>query len=278
MWVAEMMACRFVSRASKCLIYLILMLEVLLLPASASSATNRSSAKQDQPHALGSLSRVGDVYVNDALLSAAESTIFLGDKLRTGENGVASFTVSGRGTLKLSPNTFVVFAGADQYVADLRSGTIVVSSFSGPSGLAVRVGDYIVVPAVQDVQTSTKVERTVPGAANIACLEGSVSVISAQGAAGVLLQAGQSSAISASGELNPKAGEAAVAAEPPPAPEAPGLGQPQPGPAPPATTSNQRKSRKGWIILGLAAAGGVGIAAAAAGGGGSHQPVSPASP
>jgi len=267
------------SRFSPAVGICVILILPLLCPFAAfgSPPTAKSKKQQEQPQALGSLSKVGDVYVNDAQLSVDESTIFAGDRLRTGENGVASFTVSGRGTLKFSPNTFVVFAGVDQYVADLRSGTLVVSSFSGPSGLAVRAGNYIVVPAVQDVQTTTKIERSVPGAANIACLEGSVSVITSEGAAGVLLQAGQSSSISASGELKPASGETAVAAANTPTLEPTEPNPPEPNPAPPAATSNPQKSHKGWIILGLAAAGGVGVAAAAAGGG-NHQSVSPSSP
>jgi hypothetical protein len=254
--------------------FLALFLQFLCLPSPALS----HPPKQDQPpQALGSLSKIGEVYVNDQPIRAAESTIFAGDKLRTGENGVASFTASGRGTLKFSPNSFTVFSGTDQYVADLRSGTVLVSSFSGPSGLALRAGDYIVVPAVQEQQTTAKVDRSVAGAASVSCLEGSVSVISLQGAAGLLLQAGQSSAISTSGQLNPESSEPPPVAPPVAPPESP---TPQPGARTSPTTnpSPQQKSRKGWIILGLAGGGAAIIAAAAASGGGGHSPVSPSSP
>lgn len=249
-----------------------MLLAVVLLFRLPAVARAHSTNQDQPPQPLGSLSKIGEVYVNDVPVASPESTIFTGDKVRTGENGVASFTVSGRGTLKFSPNTFAVFAGAEQYVADLRSGTVVVSSFSGPSGLALRVGDFIVVPAVQEQQTTVKVERSLAGAASVSCLEGSVSVISRQGAAGLLLQAGQSSSISTSGQLNPESS----------APESPSPTQPQPGAPtptpPPANPPQQQKSRKGWIILGLAGAGVAGIAAAAAGGGGGHTPVSPSSP
>lgn len=269
---------RIRNARSYCSAFIVLILQFLWLPSLAWP----HSPKQDQPpQALGSLSKIGEVYINDLPVTAAESTIFTGDKLRTGENGVGSFAASGRGTLKFSPNTFAVFAGTEQYVADLRSGTAVVSSFSGPSGLALRVGDYIVVPAVQEQQTTVKVERSVAGAASVSCLEGSVSVISRQGAAGLLLQAGQSSTISMSGQLNPESPEASpepAAAGPPVAP--PESPTPQPGPSAPTTTNPppRQKSRKGWIILGLAGAGVAVIAGAAAGSGGGHPPVSPSSP
>jgi hypothetical protein len=271
---------RIVSNGS---VFLAVLVHFLGLPCSAFA---HFSKQEHSVQPLGSFSKIGEVYINDLPVTVAESTIFVGDKLRTGENGVASFAVSGRGTLKFSPNTFAVFGGAEQYIADLKSGTVVMSSFSGPSGLAVRVGDFIVVPAVQEQQTTAKIERAIAGTASVSCLEGSVSVISLQGAAGVLLQAGQSSTMSATGQLNPES-EGPPAAAPTPPPETPVPTQPGPEPpTPPATTNPptttnpppQQKSHKGWIILGLAGAGVAGIAAAAAGGGGGHQPVSPSSP
>jgi hypothetical protein len=259
---------------------LFLLFLVAIFLSTSISARGAASIQDQPPQALGSLSKVGEVYVNDIPVTAAESTIFNGDKLRTGDDGVASFAVSGRGTLKFSPNTFVVFADSDQYVADLRSGTVVMSSFSGPSGLAVRVGDFIVVPAVQEQQTTGKIERAVAGDAGITCLEGSMSVVSLHGAAGLFLQAGQTSAISESGRLGTESA-GARSTNPPEAknPEPPKPAEPQPGPTTaPNSTTSQNKSHKGWIILGLAGAGVAGIAAAAAGGGGGHQPISPSAP
>ena len=253
---------------------------VVLSLFSSSAYSNTRKSKQDQPpQALGSLSKIGEVYVNDQPIAAGESTIFNGDKLRTGSDGVASFTVSGRGTLKFSPNTFVVFAGTEQYTADLRSGTVVVSSFSGPSGLTVRVGDFVVLPAVQEQQTTAKIDRALAGDASITCLEGGVSVVSLQGAAGLLLQAGQSSTISTAGQLNQEPSGAPTEAPVPGTPQPSEPTQPQPGPTglPPATTT-AAKSHKGWIILGLAGAGVAGIAAVASSSGGGHQPISPSAP
>src|SRR5271163_4808093 len=49
---------------------------------------------------LGSLTSVGEVFVNDSL-GPAEVTIFSGDKVRTGESGSATFNMSGKGSLKI---------------------------------------------------------------------------------------------------------------------------------------------------------------------------------
>ena len=237
-------------------------LQFLLVP---SLTTAHTVTQEQQGQSLGSLTRVGEVYIND-LPAAMESTIFVGDKVRTEENAVASFTASGKGTLKIAPHSVVVFAGATQYLAELKSGTVVMSSFSGPSGFTLRVGDYVVVPAVQEQQTTAKVESFLDGSFPISCLEGSISVISLQGGSGLFLQPGQSGTISHTGQLISN----------PPSPGPPETSQPTHQPAPPVV---RQGSRKGWIILGLAGAGAAAIAAAAsAAGGGGHQPVSPSSP
>jgi hypothetical protein len=216
-----------------------------------------------QPQPLGSLSTTGEAYVNDQP-APPESTIFAGDKLKTGD-GIASFTASGKGTLKIPPHSSLVFSGIGQYVAELKSGTVVVSSFAGPSGFTLRAGDFVVVPAVQEQQTTAKVEALPDGSFPISCLEGSVSVVSLQGGSGQFLQTGQSIAVSSTGQLiaNP----------------APSVADQTPAKATqPQSTTKHQGNRKGWIILGLAGGGAAIAAAAAAAGGGGHQPVSPSSP
>ena len=237
-----------------------------------------AAVQEQQPQPLGSLSKVGDVYVND-LPAPAESTIFMGDKLRTGEDGVASFTASGKGTLKFSPNSLAVFTGTGQYVAELRSGTAVLSSLAGPAGFSLRVGDFVVVPAVQEQQTTARVEKAPDGGASVVCLEGSASVLSLQGvlsfqgASGFLLQAGQSVGISRTGQLTPNPASPSPAE--PSEPTQPQPPEPSIQPTPPVT---RKGSHKGWIILGTAGGAAAIIAAAAAASGGGHQPVSPSSP
>jgi hypothetical protein len=246
-------------------------LPVLAIPSvtdgRAATQTQQAQAQQpqtEQPQPLGSLSTTGEAYVNDQP-APTESTIFVGDKLRTGE-GLASFTASGRGSLKLAPHSSVVFAGAEQYMAELKTGIVVVSSFTGPSGFTVRAGDFVVVPAVQEQQTTAKIESLPDGSFPVSCLEGSVSVVSLQGGSGQFLQAGQSLAVSSTGEL--------IARPPSAAAEAP-TGTPEAQPTPPV---KRQGSHKGWLILGLAGGGAAVAAVAAAASGGGHQPVSPSSP
>jgi hypothetical protein len=232
-----------------------LVLQLVLFPALA---RGRAASQEQQRQPLGSLTALGDVYVNDSH-PPGESTIFSGDTLRTSQTGSATFTTSGKGSLKVSPESQLAFPGNPQYVAELKSGTVVMTSLSGPSGINLRAGDFAVVAVTQGEESTSKIEKAPDGSFLISCLQGSVGVIPLQGANGLFLQAGQSVRISPQGEL------AAVEQQATAPPE----------PAKPAGV--QKKSNTGWIILAVAGGGGAAAAAAAAGhGGGSSPPVSPA--
>jgi hypothetical protein len=154
-----------------------------------------------------------------------------------------------------------VFSGNLQLVAELKSGTVVMSSLSGPSGINLRAGNFVVVAVTQGDQSTSKIETAADGSFLVTCVEGSVGVLPLEGPNGLFLQVGQSVSISAQGELS-----AANAPVPPPSTP------PQPTP-----TSAQKKSYTGWIILGAAGAGGAGAVAALAGHK-SSPPISPATP
>ena len=229
-------------------------LQLLMLP----SADARSISQEQQREPLGSLSTVGEVYVNGSR-APAESTAFTGDNILTAAGGVATFTTSGNGSIKISPLSQVVAAGETGYVAELKLGTVVMSSSSGPSGVTLRAGNFVAVPTVRDQQTSASIERKADGSFVVSCLEGSVGVLPLQGGNGLFLQVGQSVIVTASGELVTPEKPATV-------PEAT---------VPPVAKA--KKSYTGWIILAAAGAGGVGAAAALAGHKGG-QSVSPSDP
>jgi hypothetical protein len=236
----------------------ILALQFALLPALA---YGRATSQDQQKQALGSLSSVGEVYVNDAP-APAESTIFSGDTLRTGEVGTATFVTSGKGSFKITSRSQIMFAGTLQFVAELKSGTVVMSSLSGPSGINLRAGNFVVVAVTQGDQSTSKIESVADGSFLVTCVEGSVGVLPLEGPNGLFLQVGQSVSITTQGELS------AANAPVPPRPSTP------PQPTPPTA---QKKSYTGWIILAAAGAGGAGAVAALAGHKGS-PPISPATP
>ena len=236
---------------------LFLALQFVLFPALT---YGRATSQDQQKQALGSLSSVGEVYVNDAL-APAESTIFSGDTLRTGVAGTATFVTSGKGSFKITSRSQIVFAGTLQFVAELKSGTVVMSSLSGPSGINLRAGNFVVVAVTQGDQSTSKIESAADGSFLVTCVEGSVGVLPLGGPNGLFLQVGQSVTITAQGELS-----AANAPVPPPSTS--------PQPTPPTA---QKKSYAGWIILAAAGAGGAGAVAALAGHKGS-PPISPATP
>src|SRR5215469_7596415 len=84
---------------------------VLFLLSALSYGQKSSQEGPKEP--LGSLSSVGEVYVNDSPVPA-ESTIFPGDRIRTGATGVAIFTMGGSGTVKIAPQSQVLSSGSHQ--------------------------------------------------------------------------------------------------------------------------------------------------------------------
>jgi hypothetical protein len=239
------------------LIYLIA-LQLVLFPALAHAG---SQEQVKQP--LGSLSAVGQVYVGNSVVPD-ESTIFTGDILRTDPMATATFTVSGKGSFAIASSSQLVFAGVQQYVAELKSGIVVMSSESGTSGINLRTGNYVVVAVNREEHSTAKIESAADGSFLISCSEGSIGIVPLQGPPnGIFLQPGQSVTISPQGELSSPT--ATAASTPTPAPS---------NPNPPSATKNNHTA---LIILGVAGGAGAIAAAALAGHGGSST-VSPSSP
>jgi len=237
------------KRRSGSLIVPLCFLDLFILLLHSTSGYAHAVPQEQQKESLGSLSSIGEVYVNDSA-APVESTIFSGDRLRTGESGTATFTVSGKGTLKVLPRSEVVFPGNYQFTAELKNGTVVLSSVSGPRGIALRVEKFVLVSSIREQSATTKIEGAANGSFLVASLEGSVGVLTVEGKSGQFLQAGQS--------VNISAGEIIL-------------------PVSPATKTAGHSLHSGWLYLGLAGA----AAAAGAAGlvrGGGRQPISPSGP
>jgi hypothetical protein len=212
--------------------------------------------KEREP--LGSLTSIGEVYVNDSL-APAEITIFSGDRVRIGESGSATFNMSGKGSLKLSPRSQVRFTGKYEYTAELEAGAVVMNSVSGPNGFTLRIGNDVVVPSFKERTALASIDRAPDGSFLVTCSDGAVGVLPLQGTSGQFLQVGQSVSVAPNGELFPVLRQDAMAGK---------------------TTSAVRAakvSHTGWVYLGLAGAGAAGAAAALSHGGG-KQSISPSSP
>lgn len=223
-------------------------LQLVLFPALA-EARPGSRAQDKEP--LGSLSSVGQVYVGNSVVSS-ESTIFAGDALRTDAMATATFTVSGKGSYEIASRSQLAFVGSQQYIAELKSGIVVMSSVSGTSGINLRIGNFIVVAVTQGEQSTSKIESVSDGSFLISCSEGSVGIVPLEGAPnGIFLQTGQSATISPQGELS--------------APTATVASSTVSDTAQPPKSPTVRNSHTGWIILGVAAGGGAAAAAALAG-------------
>ena len=239
-----------------------------LLLASIPSE-GRAFPQDQQRQALGSLTIAGDVFVN-SLPVFGETTVFSGDTVRTGMTGTATFTMSGKGSVKLSPQSELIFPASPDYLAQLNSGTVVMNSFAGSTDVTLKAGNFVVGPVIQVEQSASKIERMPDGAFLVSCLDGSVGLLPLQGATGSVLQAGQSLAISSQGQLG---AVEATSSLPPPAPSTPSA----PPAAPPAAPTASHSDR-GWIILGIAGAGAAGIGITVAERGSGNKALSPSSP
>ena len=182
--------------------------------------------QQEQPREpLGSLTVAGEVYVNDNQ-APRESTIFSGDRVRTFEAGAASFAMSGKGTLKIAPQSEVLFPGNYQFTAELEAGTIVLNTVAGPNGLSVRIGNDVVVSYSQKERATIQVTLAPNGSVFVSCVEGSAAVLTLEGQVGQFLQAGQSVNFAGSSFLSSSPGKES------------GSG-----------------AHSGWVLVGLAGAG-----------------------
>jgi hypothetical protein len=185
----------------------------------------------------------------------SESTVFAGDKLRTGESGAATFTIGGRGSLKIAPNTRLSFVDDPRYVVTLEQGTVVLTVFGEAAKFEARTGDFVVIPGPEAPEAISQIERSADGSSRILCKTGAVGVVALETAEGVFLRPDQYVSISAEGRLQ-------------------GVNTPSttPGVNPASTTpgaptpSGVKKSHTGWIILGVAGGGGAAAAAVLASG------------
>src|SRR5882762_5125863 len=172
---------------------------IVLLPAWG-RAQVLPQEKEREP--LGSLTSIGEAYVNDSP-APAEITIFSGDRVRTGESGSATFNMSGKGSLKLSPRSQVLFSGKYEYTAELEAGAVFMNSVSGPNGLTLRIGNDVVVPSIKERSALAAIDRAPDGSFLVACSDGAVGVLALRGSLGQFLQVGQSVSVAPNGELFP---------------------------------------------------------------------------
>ncbi len=247
------------SHLTFCFIHALALQLVMFLMLADARPASRPQDKQP----LGSLSSIGTVYVGDSV-APASSTIFSGDTLRLGDAATATFTISGRGSFEIASRSQLGFTGGQQYVAELKSGTVVMSSSSGASGITLRIGNHVVLAVTQGEQSTAKIDSAVDGSFVIGCTQGSVGIVPLDGSPnGIFLQVGQSVSLSPQGELSaPRAAVASTATTSPTQPSA----------------SARKSSHTGLIILGAAGAAGVVGAAVALASKGHGQTVSPSAP
>ena len=215
----------------------------LLFPAPGQSQVTPQE-KTREP--LGSLSSAGEVYLNDAA-APVEITIFSGDRVRVGAAGSATFSMTGKGLLKISPSSQVLFAGKYEYTAELEAGAVVMNSVSGPHGFTLRIGNDVVVAPSKEHTAAASIDKAADGSFLVTCSEGPVAVLALLGGAGQFLESGQAVSVAPNGELVSIERQSSTSA------------------AAKSTSGAQkhRSNNKVWGFVGLAAAAGAAGAAVA---------------
>ena len=247
----------------------IVILTLLVLCAVSSEARAPAATRTQIPQSIGSITSTGSVSINGTP-APADATIFSGDTVRTGETGTAAISISGKGSMKLAPNTEMSFAPDPRYLGELRTGIVVMNSFGGTTDISIRAGTYVIAPVIQAQQSASKIERQADGSFAISCLDGSVGLIPLEGATGRVLQSGQSVKLLPSGQFE----QIPPGAETPPG--APAESAPPATPTPPPVHASSKKNA--YILLGVAGGGAAIIAAAVAGHGHGSSSVSPSTP
>jgi hypothetical protein len=232
-----------------CLRSVFLQLLILYFSFGLAYSAAYPGQEQEQRQALGSLTTAGEVYLNSSM-APAESTVIAGDVLRTSSTGSAMFTLAGDGSLRISPNTEVVFAGGPQYAAELKLGKVEMNSLNGPMGITLRAGGTVIVAVAEGEQSTSSIEAPSDGSFIVSCLAGSVGVVPLQDGKGIFIRAGQSVRVSPQGELSAMSAQA----------EAPAVAQSSTE-SNTAPAARQRHSHARWILLGIGAAGAITAAA-----------------
>jgi hypothetical protein len=158
--------------------------------------------------------------------------------------------MSGKGTLKISPLSQVVFSGNYQFTAELEAGTIVLNTITGSNGLTLRIGNYVVVSYSRKQSTTLQVTRAPDGSVTVSCVDGTAGVLTLEGKVGQFLQTGQSMNVSSNSNLSPYSS---------------------------ATKESGKNFHTGWLLLSVAGAGAA-AASALLIHGGAAQPISPSAP
>jgi len=202
----------------------------------------RAQAQAPAAQRLGFLQLTGEVDVN-GMRAADGQTIFPGDTVRTGADGVAVFNLPDVGTLTIEKQTEISFR-TGQSVATLKQGTVDVRPLQAGTNLDVQFGRFVAFTSAPGSAGIVTVDAT--GAARVECRSGSIGVTAVGGPEAVFLQPGQSVSIAADGTMQ----KVESTAPAPTGPTAPAAAQT------PATTPTAKRSRTVYYVLGAAGAAG----------------------
>ena len=193
--------------------------------------------------------------------AAEEQTVFEGEDVRSGSNGVAALSVPSSGIFNVAGDTEISLPAGLALVSLIR-GTVAARSFLGGKNLEIEFGNFSVRLPVSEATAAAAVTVSPDGAAKVECLDGVIAVSRLRGTETVNLRIGQSVTIDPRGSMQDVK-----------------TTQMSPivllGEAPSSQRPSAKRSRTPYILVGAAAAaGGIGAAVVVL----SHKSSQPASP
>ena len=197
-------------------------------------------------------------------------TILDGDLIATDASGRAVIKLSPTSQVTLNETTAVRFARVvERTWLRLQKGTIVVEN-TGKGFAVVETPKFHIVPTLEG-NSKVYVGLMADKSTYLESAEGNVTIDDIMSGQSYVLPAGQSTLVAADASGVPGLQAQAVAPAPP-------AKETAPTPTPPPPAAQKPPSHNTALIVGIAAAAGIGGGVAALSGGGSGQPASPSAP
>lgn len=148
---------------------------------------------------VGALQVTGQAYVGDQPV-AGETTVFVGDSVRTAAGATGTLRLPEEGILTIGSDAQIDFVDEEQYAAVLQRGTIGFRVFGAVKRSRMRVGRFVVV-SVPGQTTTGAVTVGKDGAIHFVCSAGSFGVIDMERSDSVFLTAGEEADLSPEGQI-----------------------------------------------------------------------------
>ncbi len=140
----------------------------------------------------------GQVFLNGMQVSG-QQTVYVGDTVRTGGDGVAAINLPGVGALGILAQSEVTFVG--EYLSTLKIGSVTIRSIQAGKNLEVQFRNVLVFLPFSNTVAAGTITVAPDGSAQVECRGGTVGVTGIRDSDGLNLQNGDLIKIGPDGSL-----------------------------------------------------------------------------